>query len=53
MGYIEEKNRNKYLTFVSTDKNKKVLKKYTQLWDGIKYQIKTMAVNQLHMKKIS
>ena len=42
MGYIEEKNGNKYLTFVSTDKNKEVLKKYTQLWDGIKYQIKTI-----------
>ena len=24
-GYIEEKNRNKYLTLVSTDKNKEVL----------------------------
>ena len=41
-GYIEEKNRNKYLTFASTDKNKEVLKKYTELWDGIKYQIKTI-----------
>ena len=26
-GYIEEKNRNKYLTLVSTDKNKEVLTK--------------------------
>ena len=25
-GYIEEKNRNKYLIFGSTDKNKEVLK---------------------------
>ena len=38
-GYIEEKNGNKYLTFASTDKNKEVLRKYTILWDGIKYQI--------------
>ena len=30
-GSIEEKNGNKYLTFASTDKNKKVLKKYTEL----------------------
>ena len=30
-GYIEENNRNKYLTFVSTNKNKKVLEKYTKL----------------------
>ena len=30
-GYIEESNGNKYLTFASTDKNKKVLTKYTKL----------------------
>ena len=35
-GYIEEKNGSKYLTFASTDKNKEILKKYTELWDGIK-----------------
>ena len=35
-GYIEEKNRNKYLTFASTDKNKEVLKKYAQLRNEIK-----------------
>ena len=39
--YIEEKNGNKYLTFASTDKNKEVLKKYTELWDEIKYLIQT------------
>ena len=27
---------NKYLTLVSTDKNKEVLTKHTELWDGIK-----------------
>ena len=27
-GYIEESNENKYLTFASTDKNKKVLENY-------------------------
>ena len=32
-GCIEEKNRNKYLTLVSTDKNKEVLIKYTEFWD--------------------
>ena len=41
-GYIEENNGNKYLTFVSTDKNKKVLEKYTMLWDEIKYHIQTI-----------
>ena len=35
-GYIEEKNGNKYLNFASTDKNKEVLKQYTELWDVIK-----------------
>ena len=33
---------NKYLIIDSTDKNKEVLKKYTKLWDGIKYLIKTI-----------
>ena len=41
-GYIEENNGNKYLTFLSTDKNKKVLEKYTKLWDKIKYHIQTI-----------
>ena len=31
---------NKYLIFASTDKNKEVLGKYTELWDEIKYHIK-------------
>ena len=35
-GYIEEKKRNKYLTFASADKNKDVLTKYSKLWDEIK-----------------
>ena len=41
-GYIEKKNWNKYLIFASTGKNKKVLEKYAELWDEIKYQIKTI-----------
>ena len=41
-GYTEESNGNKYLTFVSTDKNKKVLKKYTKLWNEIKYHTQTI-----------
>ena len=40
--YIKENNRSKYLTFASTDKNKKVLEKYTKLWDEIKYDIQTI-----------
>ena len=40
-GHIEENNGNKYLTFASTDKNKKVLEKYTKLCDEIKYNMQT------------
>ena len=34
-GSIKEKNGSKYLTFASTNKNKEVLAKYTELWDKI------------------
>ena len=39
-GYIEEKNGNKYLIFDSVDENEEVLKKYADIWDGIKNKIK-------------
>ena len=35
-GYIEEKNGIKYLILASTDKNKEVFIKYTELWNKIK-----------------
>ena len=45
-GHIKENNGNKYLVFhsaeSSTDENKEVLKKYTELWDGIKNEIKAI-----------
>ena len=41
-GSFAEKNGNKYLTFASTDKNKRVLEKYTKLWEENKYDIKTI-----------
>ena len=41
-GHIEEKNGSKYLVFDSADENKEVLKKYTELWDGITNKIKTI-----------
>ena len=41
-GHIEEKNGSKYLVFDSTDENKEVLKKYTELWDGIQNEIETI-----------
>ena len=38
-GYFKEMNGNQYLPLVSTDKNKKVLTKYTELWNRIKNSI--------------
>ena len=37
--HFKEKNGNNYLILDSTNKNKEVFKKYTQLWDGIKNSI--------------
>ena len=42
-GYIEEKTENKYLIFDSVDENKEVLKKYTDVWHGIKNNIKEVS----------
>ena len=42
-GYIEEKNGNKYLTFDdSVNENKALLKRYADVWDGIKNKIKAI-----------
>ena len=41
-GYIKEKNGSKYLVFDSTNENNEVLKKYNELWDGIKNEIETI-----------
>ena len=49
--YIEEKNRNKYLVFDSADKNKEVLKKYTEMF-GMKLKTKQMTMSVI-MKKIT
>ena len=37
-----ENNGNKYLIFDSVDENKEVLKKYKELWDGIKKKIENI-----------
>ena len=42
-GYIEEKDENKYLIFSSTDENKEILKKYNEIFDGIRDEI--IAIN--------
>ena len=38
--HIKESNGNKYLVFDFSDKNNKVLKKYTELWDEVKIKLK-------------
>ena len=40
-GYIEEKGLNKYLVFDSTDGNEELLKKYNDVFNGIRDEIKT------------
>ena len=52
-GYFKDINGNKYLTLVSTDKNKKVLTKYTELWDGIKNSIEKINNKSGEYEKIS
>ena len=37
--YIEKSGENRYLIFASTEKNKIMLKNYTEIWDEIKKQI--------------
>ena len=41
-GYIEEKYRDNYSLFTSSDGNKKVLAKFTKFWDEIKHLIETI-----------
>ena len=41
-GYIEEKSVNKYLIFDSTNENKELLKKYADVWNKIKNEIKAI-----------
>ena len=35
-GLFEERNGDKYLNIASTDTNNKLLKKYSEVWNGIK-----------------
>ena len=39
---IEEKNGNKYLGLDDIDENKEVLKKYEEVWQGIKKEFETI-----------
>ena len=50
-GYIEEKDVNKYLVFDSTDKNKELLKKCNDVWNGIKKKIKEVSDSECDYEK--
>ena len=45
-GYIEEKGVNKYLVFNSTDENKQLLRKYSDVFNGIINKIKKISGDQ-------
>ena len=44
-GFIEQKDDNKYLNIADTNKNSEVLKKYLEVWNGIKDCIKKINDN--------
>ena len=50
-GYIEEKDGNKYLIFDSTDENKELLKKYNDVWNGIKNKIEEVSSGECDYEK--
>ena len=50
-GYIEEKDANKYLVFDSTDENKELFKKYSDVFNGIKDKIKKIDNNDSDYEK--
>ena len=55
-GYIEEKEMNKYLIFdsmelLSTDENNELLKKYNDIFSGIRNKIKKISGNECDYKK--
>ena len=50
-GYIEEKGMDKYLVFDSTDENKELLKKYNDVFNGIRDKIKKINSNECDYEK--
>ena len=52
-GYIEEKNWNKYVDFDSVDENKELLKKYNDVFNGIRHKIKEVNSVECDYKKDS
>ena len=48
---IVEKGVNKFLVFDSTDENKKLLKKYNDAFNGIRYKIKKVSSDECDYEK--
>ena len=48
---LKKKNGNKYLIFDSVDENKKLLKKYNDVWNGIKNKIMQVSDSECDYKK--
>ena len=51
--YIEEKGVNKYLVFYSTDENKELLKKYINIFNGIRDKIREISSGECDYKNIT
>ena len=51
MDKLKKKNGNKYLIFDSVDANKKLLKKYNDIWNGIKNKIKEVSDGECDYEK--
>ena len=49
--YIEEKDVNKYLVFDSTDENKELIKKYNDVFNGIRDKIKEINSDERDYEK--
>ena len=49
--YIEEKGVNKYFVFDSTDENKELLKKYNDVFNGIRNRIKKINSDECDYEK--
>ena len=50
-GYIKEKDENKYLISYPTDGNKELLRKYVDVWNGIKNKINTINSGECDYEK--
>ena len=50
-GYVEKEYTGKYLVFDSTDENKELIKKFNDVWSGIKNKIEEVSGNKYDYKK--